>query len=187
MMSETGGIDRRAFVHESAEVESEATIGAGTRVWRRAHIRNGAIVGRNCNVGANVFVDAHVRVGDRVKIQNNVSLYEGVCLEDEAFVGPAAVFTNDRNPRATGQWQLAPTYVRVGASVGANATIVCGTELGEHCLVAAGAVVTRSVLPHQLVLGNPARPAGWVCRCGVVVSRERERPTDLDCELCGHA
>ena len=180
------GIDATAVIHDSAEVESGAVISAGTRVWRRAHIRRGAVIGRDCNIGANVFVDVDVHIGDRVKIQNNVSVYEGVLLEDEAFVGPAAVFTNDMNPRATGPWQLMPTLVRFGASVGANATVICGTELGEHCLVAAGAVVTRDVLPHQLVLGNPGRPAGWVCRCGVVVSRAEERPADLVCEVCPH-
>jgi UDP-2-acetamido-3-amino-2,3-dideoxy-glucuronate N-acetyltransferase len=187
MTNPTTGIHDEALVHATVEVEPGATIGAGTRVWRSAHIRAGATIGRDCNIGANVFIDAHVRVGDRVKIQNNVSVYEGVELADESFVGPAAVFTNDRNPRATGPWQLVPTYVRGGASVGANATIVCGTELGEHCLVAAGAVVTRSVLPHQLVVGNPARPGGWVCRCGTVVSREPDRPADLDCAVCEHA
>jgi UDP-2-acetamido-3-amino-2,3-dideoxy-glucuronate N-acetyltransferase len=133
-----------------------------------------------------VFIDAHVQVGDRVKIQNNVSVYEGVELGEAAFVGPAAVFTNDRNPRATGDWLLTATIVGPGASVGANATIVCGNDLAEHCLVAAGAVVTKSVLAHQLVQGNPARPAGWVCRCGEVVSRAAERPADLDCATCPH-
>ena len=186
MTGTDSGIHEQAFVHESVEVEAGATIGAGTRVWRGAHVRTGAVIGRDCNIGANVFVDAHVHIGDRVKIQNNVSVYEGVELGDESFVGPAAVFTNDRNPRATGAWQLTATPVRHGASVGANATVVCGNELGEHCLVAAGAVVTRSVLPHQLVAGNPARPMGWVCRCGTVVSRERERPADLDCATCVH-
>ena len=150
-------------------------------------MRAGAVIGRDCNVGANVFVDVDVHIGDRVKVQNNVSLYEGVTLDDEAFVGPAAVFTNDLNPRATGPWRLMPTYVRLGASVGANATVICGNELGEHCLVAAGAVVTKDVLPHQLVLGNPARPAGWVCRCGVVVARDAERPADLLCDVCTHS
>jgi len=175
-----------AVIHDSAEVEPGAIIGAGTQVWRRAHIRTGARIGQDCNIGANVFVDAHVTIGDRCKIQNNVSVYEGVRLADEAFVGPAAVFTNDRNPRATGEWLLTPTEVGFGASVGANATIICGNALAEHCLVAAGAVVTRSVLAHQLVVGNPARPAGWVCRCGEVVSRALERPADLDCERCDH-
>jgi UDP-2-acetamido-3-amino-2,3-dideoxy-glucuronate N-acetyltransferase len=183
---EPAAVHPAAFVHPSAEVEPGATIGPGTRVWRRVHIREGAAIGADVQLGANVFVDAGVRIGDRVKVQNNVSVYAGVELADEAFVGPAAVFTNDLNPRATGDWQLMPTFVRRGASVGANATIVCGVELGEHCLVAAGAVVTKDVAPHQLVLGNPARPAGWVCRCGAVASRERERPAGLTCEECTH-
>ena len=179
-------IDSLAEIHETVQVEPGTAIGPGTKVWRQSHIRAGAQIGRDCHIGANVFVDIGVRIGDRVKVQNNVSLYEGVDLEDEVFVGPAAVFTNDRNPRATGRWQVTSTRVRAGASVGANATVVCGVELGEHCLVAAGAVVTRSVLSHQVVMGNPARPAGWVCRCGVIMSRERERPPGLDCPRCTH-
>lgn len=186
MTENTAEIDVEAVIHDSAEVEPGATVLAGTRVWRRAHVRTGAVIGRDCNIGANVFVDRNVRIGDRVKIQNNVSVYEGVELADESFVGPAAVFTNDRNPRATGPWQLTPTHVGRGASVGANATLVCGITVGEHGLVAAGAVVTRSVLPHQLVQGNPATPAGWVCRCGAVVSRSAQRPADLTCENCSH-
>ncbi len=183
---ETASVHQTAFVHQTAEVEPGATIGARTRVWRRTHVRTGAVIGEDAQVGANVFVDAGVQIGDRVKIQNNVSVYAGVHIEDEAFVGPAAVFTNDLNPRATGDWQLTPTFVRRGASVGANATVLCGVELCEHSLVAAGAVVTRDVAAHQLVLGNPARPAGWVCRCGAVVSRDEHRPADLDCDTCGH-
>lgn len=178
--------DASAQVHPSAEVEDGATVGAGSKVWRSAHIRSGASIGSSSNIGANVFVDANVQIGNSVKVQNNVSVYAGVTLEDDVFVGPAAVFTNDLNPRATGAWQLSSTLVRRGASIGANATVVCGTEIGEHALVGAGAVVTKSVLPHQLVLGNPARPAGWVCRCGAVVSREAERPADLTCEACPH-
>ena len=179
-------VDPTAQVDVSAEIEPGTTVGAGTRIWRYAHVRRGAIIGHDCNIGANVFVDVDVHIGDRVKIQNNVSVYEGVSIEDEAFVGPAAVFTNDLNPRATGPWLLMPTAVRFGASIGANATVMCGNELGEHCFVAAGAVVTKDVLPHQLVLGNPARPAGWACRCGEIVSRAAERPIDLVCEICTH-
>jgi acetyltransferase-like isoleucine patch superfamily enzyme len=180
------GIDPTSCIHPTVEIEPGTAIGPRTKVWRQVHIRSGAVIGADAQLGANVFVDAGVHIGDRVKIQNNVSIYAGVELEDEAFVGPAAVFTNDLNPRATGEWQLSPTYVRRGASVGANATILCGVELGEHCLIAAGAVVTRDVAPHQLVLGNPARPSGWVCRCGVVVSRGDLRPTDLVCDVCTH-
>lgn len=180
------GGPRDAFVHESAEIEPGARLGDGVRVWRRAHIRTGAVIGDGASLGANVFIDEGVHVGARVKIQNNVSVYEGVELGDDVFVGPAAVFTNDLNPRASGDWILSTTLVRAGASIGANATIVCGNELGEHCLVGAGAVVTKPVLAHQLVLGNPARPQGWVCRCGEVVSREARRPDDLICEICPH-
>lgn len=176
-----------AQVHGTADVEDDVRIGSGSRIWRSAHIRHGARIGSDCNIGANVFVDVDVQIGDRVKVQNNVSLYEGVQLDDDVFVGPAAVFTNDRNPRATGPWLLTPTYVRRGASVGANATIVCGVELGEHCLVGAGAVVTRSVAAHQLVVGNPARPAGWVCRCGEIVSRSDQAPPAAELADCPHA
>lgn len=179
-------LPRDAIVHDTAEIEPGAQLGEGVRIWRRAHVRTGAHIGAGTSLGANVFIDEDVHLGERVKIQNNVSVYEGVTLEDEVFVGPAAVFTNDMNPRATGPWLLTRTLVRRGASVGANATIVCGNELGEHCLVAAGAVVTKPVLAHQLVLGNPARAAGWVCRCGEVVSREALRPADLDCDDCPH-
>lgn len=175
-----------AQFHPSAEVEDGATVGSGTRIWRFAHVRAGATIGRDCTIGANVYIDAEVRIGDKVKIQNNVAVYQGVTLEGGVFVGPAAVFTNDLNPRATGSWSITPTPVREGASIGANATIVCGNELGEHCLVGAGAVVTRPVRPHELVLGTPARHAGWVCSCGRVMSREVERPTGVTCGPCTH-
>lgn len=184
--SNTANSPNPAFVHGSAEIEQGVELGAGVRVWRQSHIRAGARIGVDCTIGANVFIDAGVHVGDRVKIQNNVSIYAGVELEAEAFIGPAAVFTNDRTPRATGPWAVTRTIVRTGASVGANATVVCGNELGEHCLVAAGAVVTKPVLPHQLVMGTPARAAGWVCRCGVTVSRQQERPAELVCGICPH-
>jgi acetyltransferase-like isoleucine patch superfamily enzyme len=173
------------FVHPSAEVEEGASVGHGTRIWRQAHVRSGAVVGDDCNLGKNVFVDQHVRIGNRVKVQNNVSVYEGVTLEDEAFVGPSAVFTNDLRPRAQNPgWTIVPTVVRQGASIGGGATIVCGNEIGEWAMVAAGSVVTRSVAPHQLVAGNPARHLGWVCRCGSVVSRGVEPPAEMTCESC---
>lgn len=171
-------------VHETAVVEPGARIGEGSAIWHHAHVRAGAVVGRDCTIGKNVYVDAGASVGDRSKIQNNVSVYAGVTLESEVFVGPSAVFTNDRAPRAAGEWEVVPTIVRRGASIGANATIVCGTEIGAYAMVGAGAVVTRSVADHQLVVGNPARHAGWVCACGVVVCREAARPADLRCPAC---
>ncbi|MGR6965885.1 acyltransferase [Geodermatophilus sp. URMC 61] len=171
-----------AAAHETAVIEDGAQVGAGTRVWHHAHVRDGAVVGSGCVLGKNVFVDAGAVVGDRCKIQNNVSVYTGVVLGSDVFVGPSAVFTNDLRPRASaGEWTITPTTVHDGASIGANATIVCGTVLGRAAMVAAGAVVTRDVEPHQLVLGNPARPAGWVCECGEVVSRGVTPPEDLRC------
>lgn len=176
--------DSRVRVHETAVIEEGAVVGDGTAVWHHSHVRSGATVGRGCTLGKNVYVDAGVTIGDRSKVQNNVSVYAGVTLGDEVFVGPSAVFTNDRVPRAVGAWEVVPTRVHDGASIGANATIVCGVDIGAAAMVGAGAVVTRSVEDHQLVLGNPARPAGWVCGCGVVVSRDVARPAELRCAEC---
>ena len=174
------------LVHETAEIESDVGIGTGTRVWRNAHIREGARIGDGCVIGANVFVDAGVRIGNRAKIQNNVSVYAGVTIEDEVLVGPSAVFTNDRFPRAVGDWRLVSTTVRRGASIGANATLVCGIEIGEGAMIGAGAVVTRDVEDRELVAGNPARRLGWVCTCGHVLIRTSGRsPAVWACDACG--
>lgn len=165
------------FVHPTAEVEEGAQVGDGTRVWHLAHVRSTARIGAGCVIGRNVYVDADVVVGDLVKIQNNVSVYQGVTIEDEVFVGPCAVFTNDLRPRAQNpDWQITPTLVRRGASIGANATIVCGVEIGPYAMIAAGSVVTRDVPPYQLVVGNPARPRGWVDETGQIVSRDPDIP-----------
>lgn len=172
--------------HETAIVEDGAQIGRGTRIWHHSHVRAGARIGSGTSLGKNVYVDDGVTIGDRVKIQNNVSVYHGVTVSDDVFLGPSCVFTNDRYPRAAGtDWQVVPTLVLTGASVGANATIICGVTLGEWCVVGAGSVVTHDVAAHQLVLGNPARPAGWVCRCGRVLSRDAATPpASLECSEC---
>lgn len=176
------------FAHETAIVEAGAVLGVDTKVWHHAHVRTGAHVGAGCVLGKNVYVDAGAIVGDRVKLQNNVSVYVGVTIGDDVFVGPAATFTNDLVPRAFNHdWVVTPTEVADGASIGANATIVCGIRLGSYSMVAAGATVTRSVDDHQLVGGTPARHLGWVCRCGRVVSREAVRPSDLTCPSCEEA
>ncbi len=185
MSADPGAAPRVSFVHPTAVLEPGAAIGDGTMIWQHSQLRAGCEVGSGCTLGKNVFVDEAVRIGDRVKIQNNVSVYHGVELADEVFVGPSAVFTNDLRPRADGaDWQLRPTRVRRGASVGANATVLCGIEIGEYAMVGAGAVVTASVHPHQLVVGNPARHHGWVCRCGEIVSRDSARPADPTCPAC---
>lgn len=169
----------------TAIVEPGAHIGDGTRIWHHAHVRTGATIGEHSSLGKNVYVDTDVTIGSRVKVQNNVSIYRGVTVADDAFLGPSCVFTNDRYPRASGNdWQVVPTMVQQGASVGANATIVCGVTLGEWSVVAAGAVVTHDVVAHQLVVGAPARPAGWVCRCGRVVSRDIVPPSSFECDDC---
>lgn len=172
------------MIHETAIVERGALIGSETKVWHHTHVCSDAIVGSGCTLGKNVYVAGGARIGDRVKVQNNVSIYDGVVLEDETFVGPSAVFTNDLHPRAFGDWELVSTIVRRGASIGANATIICGVEVGEYALVGAGAVLTRSLDAHELVVGNPARRLGWACRCGRLASRAEERPSDLRCEVC---
>lgn len=177
-----------ASCHDTAVIDPGAELGAGTRVWHHAHIRSSARVGQGCVIGKNVYIDEQVVVGDRCKIQNNVSVYHGVVIGDDVFVGPSATFTNDLVPRAFNEsWTISPTVVDDGASIGANATVVCGTRLGAYCMVAAGATVTRDVAAHQLVRGTPARHAGWVCRCGAVVSREPDPPSDLRCERCREA
>lgn len=157
------------FVHESSYVDENVTIGAGTKIWHFCHIQSGACIGKNCSLGQNVNVSNRVKIGDDVKIQNNVSIYEGVELEDGVFCGPSCVFTNDLTPRARypkGHENFKKTLVQEGASIGANATIVCGHTIGKYAMIAAGAVVTRDVPDYALVMGSPARIVGQVDKYG---------------------
>ena len=161
---------RSYFVHESAYVDEPCTIGRGTKIWHYSHIMADSCIGENCSIGQNVVISPRTIIGNGVKIQNNVSVYEGVILEDGVFCGPSMVFTNVATPRSgvprNTSADYLPTIVRRGATIGANATIVCGHTLGEFCFVGAGAVVTRDVPPYALVYGNPARIAGYACECG---------------------
>ncbi len=152
------------FIHQTAVVDPGAFIGTGTRIWHFCHIMPGALVGKDCNIGQNVFIDNNTLIGNRVKIQNNVSVYNGVTMEDDVFVGPSAVFTNVINPRSfiERKTEFRPTLVKRGATIGANATIVCGNEIGEFALIGAGAVVTDNVPAYALMTGSPARQRGWV-------------------------
>ena len=171
------------FIHESAYVDAGAQLGPGTKVWHFCHVMPGAVIGAGCSLGQNVVVMNGTRIGDNVKIQNNVSIYEGVEIEDDVFCGPSMVFTNVINPRShvSRKDEYRRTLVRRGASIGANATVVCGVTLGEYCMVGAGAVVTRDVPAFALVTGVPARRSGWVCACGTVLTLVSARARCADC------
>lgn len=170
------------YVHESSYIDENVEIGEGTKIWHFCHIQENAKIGKNCTLGQNVNIASHVCIGNNVKLQNNVSVYTGVELEDGVFCGPSMVFTNDLTPRAEypkGRAGYKKTLVRKGATIGANATIVCDHELGNYCMVAAGAVVVNDVLPHALMAGVPARQISWVCKCGSVLDEK------LICPDCG--
>ena len=169
------------YIHPTAEVSDLASVGEGTKIWNNAQIRENAVVGRNCIISKNVYIDAGVRIGDGCKIQNNVNVYHGVVVEDEVFLGPSMTFTNDLFPRANNpDWELTETLVKHGASIGANATIVCGTVIHEYAMVGAGSVVIRDVPKNALVVGNPARMIGHLCRCG-----KRLQGDSKVCGICG--
>lgn len=150
--------------HPTALVESEA-IGPGTRIWAFAHVLPGAVIGRDCNIGDHAYIDRNVRIGDRVTVKNGVAIWEHVTVEDDVFLGPYAVLTNDLRPRSRQPWRPVATRISQGATVGANATVLCGTTLGRYCLISAGSVVTRDVPDFALIRGNPGRVAGAVCVC----------------------
>lgn len=159
------------FIHPSAVVDEGAIIGDGTRIWHFSHLMATSRVGERCNIGQNVYIDSHVTIGNGVKIQNNVSVYNGVTIEDDVFLGPSAVFTNVINPRSfiERKDEFKKTTVRKGASIGANATILCGVEIGSYAMIGAATVVVKNVAPYALVIGNPARQIGWVSEAGITL------------------
>jgi UDP-2-acetamido-3-amino-2,3-dideoxy-glucuronate N-acetyltransferase len=173
-----------SFVHESSYVDQGATIGPGTRIWHFCHVMPGAVIGARCNLGQNVVVMGGTRIGDNVKIQNNVSIYEGVELDDDVFCGPSCVFTNVINPRShvSRKAEYRPTRVGRGATIGANATIVCGVTIGPYAFIGAGAVVTGDLPAHALAVGVPARRVGWTCQCG---ERLPAPGPESGCAACG--
>lgn len=179
------------FIHPSSFVDEGAKIGDGTKIWFFCHIQSGAVIGENCSLGQNVNIANDVKIGNGVKIQNNVSVYEGVSLGNYVFCGPSCVFTNDLNPRARfpkGSCGYLPTRVGDGATIGANATIVCGNTIGHHAMIAAGAVINKNVPNYAVMAGVPARQVGWACACGKIF-----RPDDLEdgksytCPHCGRS
>ena len=170
------------FIHESSYVDEEVSIGEGTKIWHFTHVHKGVVIGNKCSLGQNVNIANNVKIGNGVKIQNNVSVYEGVELEDYVFCGPSMVFTNDLTPRSKypkGQAGYKKTLVKYGASIGANATIVCGHMIGEWAMIASGAVVTKDVPAYALMAGVPAKQIGWVCECGLPLKE------NLECSGCG--
>ncbi|SFH81027.1 UDP-2-acetamido-3-amino-2,3-dideoxy-glucuronate N-acetyltransferase [Tindallia magadiensis] len=182
------------FVHESSYIDEPCSIGEGTKIWHFSHIMKNSHIGNNCNIGQNVVISPDVTLGNNVKIQNNVSVYTGVTCEDDVFLGPSMVFTNVINPRShiNRKEEYMKTTVKKGASIGANATIVCGYDIGCYAFIGAGAVVTKDVPDYALMVGNPARQKGWVCQCGEklpitytpkTLLQESEK-SDIQCAVC---
>jgi UDP-2-acetamido-3-amino-2,3-dideoxy-glucuronate N-acetyltransferase len=177
------------FIHESSFIDERAVIGSGTKIWHFCHVMAGAVIGKGCTIGQNVFIAADTIIGNGVKVQNNVSIYTGVILEDDVFLGPSMVFTNVINPRShiDRKDDYKTTIIKRGATIGANATIICGVTVGEYAFIGAGSVVTHHVPPYALVYGNPARIQGWMCQCGNSLPfNELHEPQTVMCSHCDH-
>lgn len=180
---------KKFYCHPTAEVSEKAKIGSGTKIWHQAQVRENAVIGKNCVIGKSVYIDFGVRIGNRVKIQNHVSVYHGVTIEDDVILAPNATFTNDRYPRAfLNEWTVSPTLIKKGASICANATIVCGVTVGSYAMVGAGAVVTSDVPDYALVFGNPARIRGFVCKNAhkLIEDKSRKSPKGKIRMVCPH-
>lgn len=172
------------FVHESSYIDEGCSIGSGTKIWHFSHIMKDCCIGNNCNIGQNVVISPEVKLGNNVKIQNNVSVYTGVICEDDVFLGPSCVFTNVINPRShvNRKSEYRHTVIKKGASIGANATIVCGHNVGKYALIGAGAVVTKNVPDYALYVGNPGKQIGWVCQCGEKINFSNDN--NAICDEC---
>lgn len=175
------------FAHGSSYIDEGCEIGEGTKIWHFCHVMAGARVGRRCNIGQNVVIAPGVVIGDNVKVQNNVSIYTGVVLEDGVFCGPSMVFTNVTNPRShvSRQDEYRSTLVKRGATIGANATVICGHTIGRYAFIGAGTVVTKDVPDFALVVANPGHITGWICECGEKLASGRTPPAEAQCKACG--
>ncbi|GAB4372464.1 MAG: acyltransferase [Calditrichia bacterium] len=180
--------EKKYFVHPTSVIDEPVEIGEGTKIWHFCHVMSGARIGQRCSFGQNVFIGSRVVIGNNVKVQNNVSIYDNVYLEDDVFCGPSMVFTNVVNPRShiIRKHEYADTFVKRGASIGANATVVCGVTLGEFCFIGAGAVITKDVKPYALMVGVPARLIGWMCHCGIRLElpAQSEEALEARCQNC---
>lgn len=172
------------WAHDTSIIGKQAKIGEGTKIWQFCNVMDGAVIGRNCNIGQNVFIEKGVILGNGVKVKNNIALYDGIICDDNVFLGPNCVFTNVLNPRSfiSRKTEFKKTQIGYGATIGANATIVCGHNIGKFAMVGAGAVVTKSIAPYELVVGNPAKAIGYVCECG---ERLEKRTNHYLCRRCG--
>lgn len=183
MLKEDNDMGKEYFVHESSYIDEPCVIGKGTKVWHFTHIMPNCQIGNDCNIGQNVVISSGVTLGNNVKIQNNVSVYTGVICEDDVFLGPSCVFTNVINPRShvSRKNEYKETLVKQGASIGANATIVCGNSIGKYAFIGAGTVVTKDVPDYALMVGNPARQLGWMCQCGEKINFEAQHAVCMVC------
>ncbi len=177
-------VEKEYFVHPTAVVDEPAEIGRGTQIWHFSHVMSGTKIGENCIIGQNVFIGAGAVLGNNIKIQNNVSVYDSVVLEDDVFCGPSMVFTNVFNPRSfiSRKKEFRKTLVKKGATIGANATVVCGNAIGQYAFIGAGSVVTKNVPDYALVYGNPGKVKGWICQCAVEIAFRSGKAT---CRVCG--
>jgi len=176
------------YVHPTAVVDETAKIGEGTKIWHFAHVRENVEIGANCVLGHSVYIDRGVKIGNRVKLENRANVYQGVKIEDDVFVGPHVTFTNDPYPRSFNlDWEIVPTLVKKGASIGAGSVVICGVTISEYAMIGAGSVVTKNIPPHALAYGNPAKIRGFACRCGrKLVKEKRQREYVLmRCSHCG--
>lgn len=178
-------MNKEYFAHESSYIDETAKIGKGTKIWHFSHIMNDCVIGDDCNIGQNVVISPNVKLGNNIKVQNNVSVYTGVICEDDVFLGPSCVFTNVINPRSfiSRKEEYKPTILKKGCSIGANATIVCGHNIGKYALIGAGTVVTKDVPDYALYIGNPGRLVGYICECGIKLVKDGE--TTYHCPTCG--
>ena len=177
----------KAYIHPTAVVERTATIGADTKVWHFVHIRENAEIGRKCVLGHSVYIGKGVKIGNHVKLENRANIYQGVKIEDNAFIGPHVTFTNDPYPRSSStNWTITPTLVKKGASIGAGTIVICGVTIGAHAMIGAGSTVTRDIPPHAMAYGNPAKIKGFVCKCGRPLKKGEERQRDIlmKCSFC---